>query len=216
MAPPYIEPRTIATEDDLDAGLAALVRLEPRFAGLLSWLGRPPLRRMPDTLESLLGLVFHQQVSLASGAAIEVRFRARFGGADPACLASATEADLAGCGLSRPKIRAVKAIAEAVSMGALDLAALHGLGDAEARAELQKVHGIGPWTAELWLLSALGRPDAFPAADLALQSAAAGVFGLATRPAGPELMKIAEPWRPWRAVAARLLWSHYAQVKASR
>lgn len=171
---------------------------------------------MQADLQSLLGLIIHQQVSLASGAAIEARFRDRFGGADPAPITAAAEADLAACGLSRPKIRAVKAIAGAVASRALDLAALEGLGDPQARAALQRVHGIGPWTAELWLLSALGRPDAWPAHDVALQSAVADVFGLASRPAGPEMGDIAEPWRPWRAVAARLLWSHYSEARMSR
>ena len=171
---------------------------------------------MPADLANLLGLVFHQQVSLASGAAIEARFRARFDGADAREIAAASAAELAACGLSRPKIRTVAAIAEAVAGGTLDLARVETLPDPEARAALQRVHGIGPWTAELWLLSALGRPDAFPAGDLALQAAAADVFGLAQRPRADALAALADPWRPWRAIAARLLWSHYLRDKPPR
>lgn len=196
--------------------MAALAVLEPRFAALKQSLGRPPLRRVTPDLGSLLGLVFHQQVSLAAGAAIEARFRARFGLAHAALLAKAPDAEPAGCGLSRPKIRAVRAIAQAVAVGALDLAALEALPDEEVRCALQRVHGIGPWTAELWLLCALGRPDAFPAGDLALRAAAGAVFGSPTRPTSPGLSALAQAWRPWRAVAARLLWSHYLRDKPPR
>ena len=216
MNPLYGKARIIATEDDLDFGMEALAVLDPRFATLKQSLGRPPLRRVAPDLEGLLGLVFHQQVSLAAGAAIEARFRARFRPADAALLASASDAELAGCGLSRPKVRAVRAIAQAVAAGALDLAALAGLPDGEVRSTLQRVHGIGPWTAELWLLAALGRPDAFPAGDLALQAAAGDVFGFSTRPTSRQLAALAEAWRPWRAVAARLLWSRYVRDKPPR
>jgi DNA-3-methyladenine glycosylase II len=212
----YREPLIIATEADLDFGVAALMALEPRFAPVRERVGQPPLRRMPPDLQGLLGLIFHQQVSLASGRAIEARFRDRFGSPEPQRLAAATEAELAACGLSRPKIRTVKAIAAAISGGSLDLSALETLGDAEVRVALQRVHGVGPWTAELWLLSALGRPDAWPAGDLALQAAVADVLGLVSRPAAREMAALAEAWRPWRAVAARLLWSHYVMVKSSR
>ena len=120
---------------------------------------------------------------------------------------------LARAGLSSPKIRALKAIARAVAHGKLPLTALADLPADEAHAALTAIHGIGPWTADIYLLSCLGHADAWPAGDLALQEAARIAFGLRARPTAKEMAALAEPWRPWRAVAARVLWTYYRSIK---
>ena len=120
---------------------------------------------------------------------------------------------LARLGLSRPKIKALKEIARAVAGGKLALATLADIPADEAHAALTAVHGIGPWTADIYLLASLGHADAWPAGDLALQEAARLGFGLKSRPTTKEMGPLAEPWRPYRAVAARVLWSYYRAVK---
>jgi DNA-3-methyladenine glycosylase II len=199
----------IHTEADLDAALAALGQADPRFVALLAKAGRPPLRRRADGFAALAAIVVSQQLSTASANAIWSRLAAAFNPLDPAAILRARPARLARLGLSRNKIRALKKIARAVERGELALAGLGELAADEAHAALTAVHGIGPWTADIYLLSCLGHADAWPAGDLALQEAARVAFGLPARPTAKELQAMAEPWRPWRAVAARILWSYY-------
>jgi DNA-3-methyladenine glycosylase II len=199
----------IHTEADLEAALAALGKADPRFVALTAEAGRPPLRRRPDGFADLAAIIVAQQLSTASASAIWGRLAAAFDPFEPAAILRARPARLGRLGLSGPKIRALKAIARAVARGEL---ALHSLGDLaaeEAHAALIAVHGIGPWTADIYLLSCLGHADAWPAGDLALQEAARVAFGLRARPTAKEMQVLAEPWRPWRAVAARILWTYY-------
>jgi len=202
-------PSHIHTEADLDAALAALTRADARFGALLAAAGRPPLRRRSDGFAGLVAIVVAQQLSTASAAAIWGRIAAAFDPLDPDAILRARPARLAKLGLSRPKIRALKEIARAVKGGGLALAVLGELAADEAHAALTAVHGIGPWTADIYLLSCLGHADAWPAGDLALQEAAKVAFALKTRPTAKEMLVLAEAWRPWRAVAARILWSYY-------
>ena len=132
----------------------------------------------------------------------------------PSARARATR--LARLGLSAPKIRALKEIARAVLRGELALATLADLPADTAHAALTAVHGIGPWTADIYLLSCLGHADAWPAGDLALQEAARLAFALPARPTAKEMQALAEPWRPWRAVAARVLWTYYRAAAATK
>jgi DNA-3-methyladenine glycosylase II len=120
---------------------------------------------------------------------------------------------LARLGLSSPKIKALKEIARAVTRGNLALASLGDIEADAAHAALTAVHGIGPWTADIYLLSCLGHADAWPAGDLALQEAARVAFGLRARPSAKEMIALAERWRPLRAIAARVLWTYYRAVK---
>jgi DNA-3-methyladenine glycosylase II len=199
----------IHTEADLDAALAALGKVDPRFVGLLAAAGRPPLRRRSDGFAGLAAIIVAQQLSTASAGAIWGRLEAAFDPLDPAAILRARAARLARIGLSAPKIRALKAIARAVTSGELALAALADRAADEAHAALTAVHGIGPWTADIYLLSCLGHADAWPAGDLALQEAARLAFALPARPTAKEMTALADPWRPWRAVAARILWTYY-------
>jgi DNA-3-methyladenine glycosylase II len=203
----------IRTETDLDTALAALGRADPRFAALIAAAGRPPLRRRPDGFAGLAATVVAQQLSTASASAIWGRLAAAFDPLEPASIMRARSARLARLGLSAPKIRALKEIARAVARDKLALGTLAELAAEDAHAALTAVHGIGPWTADIYLLSCLGHADAWPAGDLALQEAARLAFGLRARPTAKEMVSLADPWRPWRAVAARVLWTYYRAVK---
>jgi len=203
----------IRTETDLDMALAALTAADPRFAALIAHAGRPPLRRRPDGFAGLVATVVSQQLSTASASAIWGRLAAAFDPLEPQAIMRARPARLARLGLSAPKIRALKEIARAVASGRLALASLAEIGADEAHAALTAIHGIGPWTADIYLLSCLGHADAWPAGDLALQEAARLAFSLPARPSAKEMLPLAEIWRPLRAVAARVLWTYYRGVK---
>jgi DNA-3-methyladenine glycosylase II len=203
----------IRTESDLDNGIAALIAAEPRFSALIVTAGRPPLRRRPDGFAGLATTIVSQQLSTASAGAIWGRLAAAFDPFEPAAIMRARAPRLAKAGLSSPKIKALKEIARAITQGKLPLTTLADLPADEAHATLTAIHGIGPWTADIYLLSCLGHADAWPAGDLALQEAARLAFGLRTRPTAKEMVTLAEPWRPWRSVAARVLWTYYRSVK---
>jgi DNA-3-methyladenine glycosylase II len=203
----------INTEADLDLALAALGRADPRFLTLVATAGRPPLRRRPGGFAGLAAIIVAQQLSTASAGAIWTRLAAAFDPLTPEAIVRARTERLKRVGLSAPKIRALKAIARAVIRGELALATLCDLPADDAHAALIAHHGIGPWTADIYLLASLGHADAWPAGDLALQEAARVAFGLPTRPTAKEMVALAEPWRPWRSVAARVLWTYYRSVK---
>jgi DNA-3-methyladenine glycosylase II len=203
----------IHSETDLDAALTALGKADPRFAVLMEKAGRPPLRRRSHGFAGLAATIVSQQLSTASAGAIWGRLAAAFDPFEPEAIMRARPARLARVGLSAPKIRTLKAIARAIARGELPLTALGDLPADDAHAALTAIHGIGPWTADIYLLSCLGHADAWPAGDLALQEAARLAFGLRTRPTAKEMVPLAEPWRPWRAVAARVLWTYYRAAK---
>ena len=202
-------PSFIHTESDLDTALEALGKADARFIALLAEAGRPPLRRRSDGFAGLAAIIVAQQLSTASANAIWGRLAAAFDPLDATAILRARPAKLARLGLSAPKIRALKAIAKAVEREELALSRLAALAAEDAHAALTAVHGIGPWTADIYLLSCLGHADAWPAGDLALQEAARVAFALPVRPNAKDMQTLAEPWRPWRAVAARILWSYY-------
>lgn len=203
----------IHSEADLDAALTRLTQAEPRFGALMAQAGRPPLRRRAGGFAGLAATVVSQQLSTASAGAIFGRLTAAFAPLDAAAIVKARPDKLARIGLSRPKIKALKEIARAVVGGQLALASLADAGADAAHAALTAVHGIGPWTADIYLLSCLGHADAWPAGDLALQEAVRLAFGHKARPTAKEMGELAEPWRPFRAVAARVLWTYYRAVK---
>ena len=204
----------IDSEAALRAGIAGLRERDAAFVDrVFAITGMPPLRIRPPGLEGLTWIIVSQQLSTASASAIFARFRALFPAMDAGTILTASEATLRGCGLSGPKIRTLRSLCGTIVEGHLDLAALANVDAAEAHRALVAVNGIGPWTADIFLLSCLGHPDAWPAGDLALQEAARLALGLKLRPNTAELHAIGESWRPWRAVAARLLWSYYRAIK---
>jgi DNA-3-methyladenine glycosylase II len=203
----------IHSESDIQAGLAALIACDPRLREVLAVAGQVPLRRRPSGLEGLVRTIVAQQLSTASAEAIWGRLRAAYDPFDHKALRRARAPRLQRVGLSAAKIRARKAIAAAIEEGAINFEALTAMSAEDAHGALTAIHGIGPWTADIYLLSCLGHADAWPAGDLALQEAARLAFGLDRRPSAKDMLPLAEPWRPWRAVAARLLWSYYRAVK---
>jgi DNA-3-methyladenine glycosylase II len=205
----------IADEASLAEAAERLRGKDPElFERLIAIGGRPPLRRREPGFAGLAAIIVSQQVSVASASAIFGRLEARIVPLEAAQLAEATEEDLRACGLSTAKIRALRAAAAAIAEGALDLAGLAALDAEDAHKSLVTVKGVGPWTADIFLLFCLGHPDAFPAGDLALQEAAKLALNLKRRPDAARLERIAERWRPWRGVAARMLWAYYRGVKA--
>jgi DNA-3-methyladenine glycosylase II len=204
---------SIDTEADIAAGLERLIAADPRLAPIAAVAGPLPLRRRPGGFAGIAGIVVSQQLSTASAAAIWGRLTTAYDPLSPQRLIKARADRLAGLGLSRPKIRALKEIARAIVGGALDCDALPAMPADAAHAALCAVHGIGPWTADVYLLFCLGHADAWPAGDLAIQESARLAFGLPERPNAKETVALAQPWRPWRGVAARLLWAYYRARK---
>lgn len=200
--------RIIRTQDCVAEGAAWLAAREPRFAWALERTGPLPLRRREDGFAALLDAIVSQQVSVASAAAIWHRLAAA-GLTDAAPMARAGDDDLRACGLSRQKMRYVRALAQAD----LDYMALRTAPDDAVIATLVALPGIGRWTAEIYAMFSLGRADVFAPGDLALQEAARVLFGLDGRPSEKDLRRRAEDWSPWRGVAARLLWAYYRVAK---
>jgi DNA-3-methyladenine glycosylase II len=212
----------IATPSSLDdaslaAAVAELSARDPALGGVVARFGRPPMWAREPGFPTLVHLILEQQVSLASAQAAFDRLRAATGEPlAPAGLLALTDADLLAIGFSRQKARYARALAVAVAEGSLDLDGLAALDDAGVDAVLTALPGIGPWTATIYRLMVLLRPDAWPIHDIALAQAYAEIHGLAVRPRAEEMDALAEGWRPWRAVAARLLWHHYLSVRAER
>lgn len=186
-----------------------LAERDDALAAVVEDYGLPSFWRRPATFATLVLLVVEQQVSLASAKAVFDRMMAALGAITPETLLAA-ELDLLGqVGLTRQKQRYVKLLAAAVAEGSLDLGALATLPDSAARDQLLALTGIGPWTADVYLLSALGRPDMWPVGDRALQVGVGEVLGHPEAPSAVELEVLGERWRPVRAVAARLVWHSY-------
>src|ERR1043165_395275 len=203
----------IHTEADLEWGIAALIALDPRFAPVFERTGLPPLRRREGGFEGLAQIIMGQQLSTASAAAIHGRLIAIADPFDHRAVLRARKDRLLRIGLSNAKVKALKEIAKAIEAKHIDLNALADIPADDAHNALTGLHGVGPWTADLYLLACLGHADAWPAGDLALQEAARLAFGLRTRPTTKEMGPLADTWRPYRAVAARLLWSYYRVMK---
>ncbi len=197
----------------LAAGLAELGRLDPVMARLVAEGARPALRKREPGFHGLAWIVMGQQLSVASADAIWRRLVERLGPLTPRAIEAAEDEALKSCGLSAAKIRTLRAIAAAIDNGSLPLDELGEMPADAAHAALTAVKGIGPWTADIYLMFSLGHPDAFAAGDLALQEAARLAYGLAARPSASELVELAERWRPWRTVAAKVLWAHYRTAK---
>lgn len=203
----------IDTLDDIEAGLDALVLADARLVDIRSRSHAVPLRRSEPGFESLASIIVAQQVSTASAAAIWARFKQVINPMTPEAYIAGGEEAWRFAGLSRPKQKTLLALSEALSVGAIDLHGLCELPAEEAIKTLTSIKGIGPWTAEVYLLFAAGHPDVFPAGDVALQTAVGHAFAHETRPDAKVLRLLAEDWAPWRGVAARLFWSYYAAIK---
>ena len=197
-------------EAALAEAAARLLALDPGIVGKLIEAGGPaPLRRQEPGFAGMARIIIAQQVSTASADAIFARARSILAPLSAETVLAASDETLRACGLSAPKMRALRALAQAVATEGLDLTGLGALIAEDAHRALVAVKGVGPWTADIFLLFCLGHPDAFPAGDLALQEAAKLALGLERRPDARRLEEIAERWRPLRGVAARMLWAYY-------
>ncbi|MBK0398354.1 DNA-3-methyladenine glycosylase 2 family protein [Limibaculum sp. M0105] len=201
--------RIIHSTDCIAEGCDWLARAEPRFGEVIALAGPPPLRRREGGFPALLKAICSQQLSVAAADSVSRKLTA-LGAEDPRVLIALDDEDLRGCGLSRPKIRYARALAEAD----LDYDALAVMPEEDAIATLTAIKGIGVWTAEIYLMFAIGRADVFAPGDLALQEATRLLFDLPARPQEKALRVQAESWSPWRAVAARLLWHYYRHAKS--
>lgn len=203
-------------ETMLSAAADDLARRDARLAAVVTRYGAPPLWAREPGFPTLLHIILEQQVSLASARAAFDRLVAAADPLTPQRFLQFDDATLKAIGFSRQKTRYGRELAAAVLSGALDLDAVHGLEDDQVRALLTSVPGIGRWTADIYLLMALGRPDVWPMGDLALETAAQSVLALAERPSREQLAVLAEAWRPHRAVAARILWHAYLSERRAR
>ncbi len=207
----------IRTRAHIDAGVAYLGDACPHMRQTIAALEGPiPLRTRKGGFEALLHMIVSQQVSVASATAIWARVEAGVDPLTPETLLAKRETSLQNLGLSRPKVRYARELASALVEQRLDLNRLARLESDEAIAHLTHVPGIGQWTAEIYLMFCLGRPDIFPSGDVALQNTYQLVAGLETRPSTKEMALIAEKWSPWRAVAARVLWTYLRQTRLAK
>lgn len=196
--------RLITGPDCVAEGAEWLAARVPEFAHAIDLTGPLPLRLRPDGFAQLASAIVSQQVSTASAAAIWDRVQAA-GYVTPDAIHAASDADLATVGLSRPKIRYFRALADA----GIDFDALRDAPSDAVIDRLTSVTGIGRWTAEIYAMFSLGHADVFAAGDLALQESARMLFALEARPTERALRDMAQDWRPWRSVAARILWAYY-------
>nr|WP_206051242.1 DNA-3-methyladenine glycosylase [Neorhizobium sp. T7_12] len=199
----------IRDHSDIQAGLEALVALDPRLADVVEASGPVPLRLNEPGFSGLASIVVSQMVSRASAEAIWRRIAAAgpvtaegYRALDPAVIAT--------FGLSRAKAATLLHLSTAISEGHFDLASVCALETGEAIRKMTALPGIGPWTAEVYLMFCGGHADIFPTGDVALQAAVGHAFGLETQPSAKNLGVMAETWAPWRSVAARLFWAYYA------
>ncbi len=218
ILPPRYDPGPLIDgQPALETALARLRAADPALVEhLIAVAGPPPLRLRPPGFAGLAAIVTGQQLSTASAAAIFGRLEAQVVPLEAAALLAMPEAALRALGLSIGKVATLRTLAEAVLSGALQLEALGTVTAEEAHAALVALKGIGPWTADSFLLFCLGHPDAWPAGDLALQEAVRIAMALDRRPSALELQRIGERWRPYRGVAARLLWAYYRLAKQGR
>jgi DNA-3-methyladenine glycosylase II len=198
--------------DRLADGIAVLAA-EPVFAAILEQAGPPRFRRRRNGFATLLHIILEQQVSIDAAAAMHRRLSGLCRPLMPDGFLALDDATLRACGFSRQKMGYARDLAEKIAAGEFDFARLAEADDEAAQAALVSLKGIGRWSAEIYLIFVLGRPDVWPAADLGLQIAAGERLGLASRLPEPELRRIGEAWRPWRSIAACLFWQSYLHAR---
>lgn len=206
----------ISSKADIAAGLADLCKCDDKIVSMLAAVEEVPLRLGRPDFAGLASIIVSQQVSKASAEAIFSRLEKLVLPLEAGTFLAAGEDAWREAGLSRPKQRTLRAISNAVLAGDLDLEGLCKLPPETAMEKLVAVKGIGPWTAEVYLLFSAGHADIFPAGDLALQEAIKLAYGHEERPDEKTSRIIAEKWSPWRGVAARLLWAYYSAMKQGR
>jgi DNA-3-methyladenine glycosylase II len=200
---------TNLTVETYRRGISELAARDRHLARLLSKWGDPPYWTHPPGFPGIVISILAQQVSLESAQAAFTKLEVAIGSVTPERFLSLGDSELRAVGFSRQKASYVRALAHGLVAGTVDLDSLELMDDDDARESLMQLRGVGPWTADAYLLFALLRADAWPSGDLALAKAIQEVRGLAATPSPHEADTIAKRWRPWRAVAARMLWHHY-------
>ncbi len=203
----------IDTPEGVNWHLDALTGLVPALAPIRAQVGVVMPRVNPKHFAGMAKVICGQQLSVQSAAAIWSRFEALPGALEPESYLGLSEEIVRASGFSRGKFLSLRAVAEAVVAGELDFAAIDALPAEEAIARLVALKGVGPWTAEVYLLFCAGHPDIFPAGDLALLKAAHHGLGLDARPSIKEMIELAQDWSPHRSAAALLLWRYFAALK---
>jgi DNA-3-methyladenine glycosylase II len=216
---PQVRSPSAATSRQLNLRLLGdatrrLCRRDPDLRAVVRRWGAPPLWGRRPGFVTLLRIILEQQVSLASARAMYLRLRGHLGMITPGTVVGLGVPGLRGLGFTRQKAAYCHALAQELEEGRLDLSSLHRADDAAVRSALIRLHGVGPWSADIYLLMALRRPDVWPSGDLALAQAMREVKRLPARPSAERQARLAAGWAPWRAVAARILWHHYLSVRA--
>lgn len=211
-APPIrrLDNRTLAL------GTRELCRRDPHLRAVVRRWGVPPLWGRRPGFITLLRIILEQQVSLASGNAMWARLKNHLGEVTPETVFALGESGLRKLGFTRQKASYCHGLAIELIEGRLNLGLINLSADHHAKATLVELRGVGPWSADVYLLMALRRPDVWPTGDVALVQAMREVKGLASRPSYERADRIALSWSPWRAVGARILWHHYLSVRAAR
>jgi DNA-3-methyladenine glycosylase II len=205
--------KRLSNAADLETSVVHLCKIEPRFRPILDLHGMPSLRTSPQGIEGLLMIVTEQFLSLQAAAAIWARVRKGVEPFDAETILNLSVEELLSLGLSRAKVKTFHETARRVLTGELDFKVLEKHDEENVARQLCALPGVGPWTADIYLLSVMGASDAWPAGDLALRIAVQDFLKLNDRPEIKDMPRHAEAWRPYRAVAARLLWSHYRGLK---
>ncbi|MCZ6835459.1 MAG: DNA-3-methyladenine glycosylase 2 family protein, partial [Planctomycetota bacterium] len=190
-----------------------LAALDPALAAMVARDGLPPMWVRPPGYATLIRIILEQQVTLASGAAAYRRLSEGVGRVTPGMVYQRSEAQLRRLGLTRQKARYCRELARALIEGDLDLTSLSAMNAEAVRKAMMKVTGIGVWTSDIYLLTALRHPDIWPRGDLALYQVMRQAFNRDDPPSKLDLL--ASRWRPWRSVAARILWHHYLKTRGS-
>ena len=206
---------TTLTLHSLDSAVVQLAELDPVLERLYQLNGIPPMWERSNDFATLIHIILEQQVSLASGMAVFNKLKTRINPFDPGSVLTAGETEIRACGVTRQKTRYILNVAGAVAEGSLDFKMLGQLSDVPAAHMLEEIKGVGPWTSAIFLIMALRRPDVWPRGDLALAIATTEAYELEKRPSYADLEIMAKRWKPFRAVAARLLW-HYYLIKRGR
>ncbi len=209
-----LSPGVIANDSDIAHGVRVLRRRCPVMRRIHDATGDPPLRLGAKGFRGLVEIVVSQQVSAAAADTIFARTEKVLRPLTPERVLKATEVELRSCGLSGPKIKALHHVAQAITEDQLNFRRLHRADDLIVHRDLTAISGIGPWSADIYLMFCMGRTDSWAAGDLALQLALQRAMDLASKPDAAACLDLAEQWRPYRAVAARLLWAFYSLPKA--
>ena len=205
--------RKTINDETLRMGVDVLAERDSDLYRIRDRLGYPPLWAREPGFASLVHIILEQQVSIKAAATMFQRLAAHLGSVTPELVQKAGDSELRQVGLTRQKARYCVELANRVASGALELLKLDTLDDAQGRSHLLDIPGLGPWTVDVYYMMALRRANVWPQGDLALASALQDIKQLEARPTRDEQLVFAEQWKPWRAVAARMLWMHYLDAR---